>query len=604
MAQPKNPNRGAEGVVDDVFITPRVVDRRALEEYSATLQDLVREAAGRGESLAVASSDVKALGESLREATKELKSRLELAVKIMPTLEQRLGKADQILQLATDRVKLSEHLDKTIDALAAERLARVEQRAAAIVESAERRTAALESSAPTRTEGLVREALTKLEASAGAIVAQSQEKIAGAHRAVVERAETAASTLGPRLAALEAAGVALEEKLAQRSSTIERSLSESLANLRADLAARQRDAADLALTTSAARTGWKTDLEAVEARAREVARSLNDGAVSAVDAVKSRLADELRAELREQLRAQLHAELRDQLRDQLRAELAAELRSELRAELASELRGQVRSDAQAKIAEFEVIASALSRSVSDKAAAANNELDARIAQLPDTSGLDRISEGLARLEALSAETSARVERLELQPTGTNGDAHDATLAAHEALAGSLRQLLDRAENLTGTGDETSLAAVVARGEELRASAERAAHQFEDIRKQADLARVMLGDWINTAAARIDEENARHTALQHAVESSAARIETARQTQEHLARTLSQTIELAQQAATMLSSASGAVRPAAGVPAVPLSSPTPPQAPIRAASRDELPQAAREAIERVRSQIEQ
>lgn len=187
------------------------------------------------------------------------------------------------------------------------------------------------------------------------------------------------------------------------------------------------------------------------------------------------------------------------------------------------------------------------------------------------------------MEAIAVQTSAHAT----EPTRTPEIDPAGPIAA-------LQALIERAERLTAGADDASLSAMVSRGEELRSSAIKAAGQFEDIRQQADLAKVMLGDWINTAAARIDLENERHAALQNSVEASGARIESARQAQENLARTLSQTIELAQQAARMLSSASAplAATPAAG------SVPPPPPAPLQGT----LPPAARDSIERVREEF--
>jgi len=578
MAQPKNPVPNVERVMEEVFITPRVIDRGALEDYSTTLQDLIREAAGRGESLATASTDVKALGESLREATKELKSRLEVAVKIIPTLEQRLGKADQILQLTTDRVKLAEHLDKTIESLMAERLAQVERRAAAIIESAEQREAALQATSKARLDEAVESATARLEALALAKVAESQERIAGAHREVVERSESAAAGLGPRLAALETATNTMERDVATRLGSIERGMSESLGTLRSELSLQVRAAAELVATTSAARSGWKTELDAAEARAREVSRTLRESAAASANLVRSELAEQVGEQLRDQLRTQLHDQLHGQLHDQLH----------------TELRVRIQAGVQAKLTEFEVIASALARSVTEKSAASSRAMDERLDA--------RLGDGLRRMEDLAALAAARVDDVARLAEAARVEQVRTPEVDHSASIESLRDLIERAERLMVGADGSSLSAMVSRGEDLRASAVKAANQFDEIRKQADLARVMLGDWINTTATRIDEENARNAALQNSIEASAARIESARQTQEQLARTLSQTIELAQQAATMLGNASlgGTPTPVAAQSLAPLG---PVGEPSPVSRSGELPQAARDALDRVRNEIQ-
>lgn len=139
MPQSLQTSPDADQVIDGVFLTPRVVDQRAFEEYSASLKELIREASGRGQALRAAVGDVKVLGDNLRQATKEITGRLETAVKVMPTLEQRLGKAEQVLQLASDRTRLAEHLERTLEGLISEKLASAEKRIGLMFEGLEKR---------------------------------------------------------------------------------------------------------------------------------------------------------------------------------------------------------------------------------------------------------------------------------------------------------------------------------------------------------------------------------------------------------------------------------------------------------------------------------
>lgn len=531
MGQEKKPERQADKAIDDVFITPRVIDRRAIEEYSATLQDLIREAAGRGESLATAATDVRALGENLREVTKELKTRLEVAVKIMPTLEHRLGKADQILQLATDRVKLSDHLDKSIESLIEDRVAQAEKHAASIIDAATQRAARLQIQSQARVDDLFEAAATRLEAITQSKLKQVLDHIGDAHRGVMERAASANATLGPRLAALDSAVHELDRRIASRSSTAEKALEESLAALQSQLADRRREIDDWSGASAARRAAWNDDLTAAEGRAREIARLLNESAESSVRNACEGVAERLHSELH----ARLHAE------------------------------------AQAKLSEFEGIAGALARTVCERSDATARELQARL------------HDGLRQMEEITARAADRA-----QP-GTETPAVEPASAAE-----SLRSLVERAEQLADPSGGASLSSAVMRGEELRGSALSAANQFENIRQQADLARVMLGDWINTAVARIDRENERLAALQNAVEASGTRIEAARHAQENLARTLSQTIDLAQQATKMLSSTSPSIT-SAPAPGAPVQG-QPPH------TRGDLPTSARDSIERVREEF--
>ena len=84
-------------VVDQVFLTPRVLDARAFQEYSATLQELLKETAGRQDTLRSASSEVESLRTGLRDAATELQRRLETAVRVIPGIDQRLARAEQLV---------------------------------------------------------------------------------------------------------------------------------------------------------------------------------------------------------------------------------------------------------------------------------------------------------------------------------------------------------------------------------------------------------------------------------------------------------------------------------------------------------------------------
>ncbi|MFO0861119.1 MAG: hypothetical protein U0570_11220 [Phycisphaerales bacterium] len=90
------PLAGPEKTISEVFISPRVVDRRTFEEYSATLQQLIREASGHGRTLEVTGSEVRTLRETVQTLARDLQTRLDAAGKLLPSFEQRIGKAEQI----------------------------------------------------------------------------------------------------------------------------------------------------------------------------------------------------------------------------------------------------------------------------------------------------------------------------------------------------------------------------------------------------------------------------------------------------------------------------------------------------------------------------
>lgn len=89
-----------QAIEDEVFLTPRVVDQRAFEELAGSLKGIVRDAVQQSEALLTSTGDVKLLGQQLKDATRELQQRVESAVRVVPTLDQRVAKVEQVLDRA------------------------------------------------------------------------------------------------------------------------------------------------------------------------------------------------------------------------------------------------------------------------------------------------------------------------------------------------------------------------------------------------------------------------------------------------------------------------------------------------------------------------
>jgi hypothetical protein len=87
-------------IVQEVFLTPRVLDAGTFATFSATLKELLAEADDRRTSLTHLSSEVSTLRDSLRALTTELESKLLTAVKVLPAIDQRLSKVNDALTFA------------------------------------------------------------------------------------------------------------------------------------------------------------------------------------------------------------------------------------------------------------------------------------------------------------------------------------------------------------------------------------------------------------------------------------------------------------------------------------------------------------------------
>jgi chromosome segregation ATPase len=90
------PLQTIEDRLNQVFVSPRVVDQRAFEDLSATLRGLMKDAVGQNRVLMGTTGEIKNLSEQLRFTGNELQERIDSARKIMPTIDQRLTKAEQI----------------------------------------------------------------------------------------------------------------------------------------------------------------------------------------------------------------------------------------------------------------------------------------------------------------------------------------------------------------------------------------------------------------------------------------------------------------------------------------------------------------------------
>lgn len=165
--------RPTDRIAERVFVSPRVVDARAFADYAASLKEVIREAGGHSRALQTVGVEVKGLQDRVTTSTKELQQKLELAARFLPTIDQRLQKAETI---AGNAEKL---LGDDAEALAAKVRVEMEHIANEAAAAAEKRvTAALEA------------ALAKITVSADESAAKhaaNADEAAATHAARLER---------------------------------------------------------------------------------------------------------------------------------------------------------------------------------------------------------------------------------------------------------------------------------------------------------------------------------------------------------------------------------------------------------------------------------
>lgn len=197
-----------EEVVDEVFLTPRVLDQGAFRAYSESLKGLIREANGRRNDLRGDAEDARQLCENLTETAARLRERLETTAKLLPTLDDRVKRAEKLLDHAADRSQLPERIEalvtqgmEELERRISEAVARAEARLREVEERYERVRAASEESV--RTLEAVRLGLDETSSLATAKLDELTAEIARVEARAVAATEALTTTLDERTSQMQ-----------------------------------------------------------------------------------------------------------------------------------------------------------------------------------------------------------------------------------------------------------------------------------------------------------------------------------------------------------------------------------------------------------------
>jgi len=86
--------------VADVFLSPRVIDREAFNDYSGALRRLIEEAAQQAESLRAAAAEASQAQTALRETAARHQGRSEAVTRALASIDQRLADAERLAKAA------------------------------------------------------------------------------------------------------------------------------------------------------------------------------------------------------------------------------------------------------------------------------------------------------------------------------------------------------------------------------------------------------------------------------------------------------------------------------------------------------------------------
>lgn len=216
-----------QGAIEDVFLTPRVIDQSAFTRYSETLKELIREASGSGESLQTNARSAHALVEESNAAGMHLRTKIEAGAKLVKMFDERISHSEKLLSEATQKADQIRELDENIDSRVIERLEALEQKIGGVFDAFESKANQTEQRLVTAEQTALRHAqkleelTTQLETRVNSIEQRASEVIERAERAEAQmsaKAETLSAGLESRASELARTGEPVE-RLCRRTLT-------------------------------------------------------------------------------------------------------------------------------------------------------------------------------------------------------------------------------------------------------------------------------------------------------------------------------------------------------------------------------------------------
>lgn len=285
----------AAAAVEEILVTPRVLNTERYARLVEELGSLVRAAASQSGAMSAAADDLRIAQVSASRTLEELRTRTETLGRSVAAIDQRLARSESLLARAVEQVQAAQEAAARVERLASAdfgemegRLREAERGALARVDAASQEVLA---SVRTRSEEIasVIEALAR-DCAARATTGASE----AAHRAATIAAEGVVSKSATRL---EARAAELSASLDARSSAIGASLERAAAESADRIERASRESAErMSSETNAATAaceGARRDLEPILERAevlgrtetmepvRAVVRELGEGIASA-----------------------------------------------------------------------------------------------------------------------------------------------------------------------------------------------------------------------------------------------------------------------------------------------------------------------------------
>ena len=236
-----------DAAVNGVFLSPRVVDRRAYGELAEDLRDLVRQASSERAAITGMLDQAGKATQDLRQREQAQQGNIELTARALKTMDDRSARIERLLTQATEQSKVFEKLESHAATLIDSKIETLESRLLAVTAGATSQAEALEER--------VRRASRELEQRIEAIRRDAQS-IAGPAQEALERACDRATKMASSGAGSLGDLVARGERVADTASNIASTLETAAARVQSNREAIteiQQKAEQVEQTLSAAR---------------------------------------------------------------------------------------------------------------------------------------------------------------------------------------------------------------------------------------------------------------------------------------------------------------------------------------------------------------
>ncbi len=188
-----------DAAVNGVFLSPRVVDRRAYGELAEDLRDLVRQASSERAALTGMLDQAGKATQDLRQREQAQQGNIELTARALKTMDDRSARIERLLTQATEQSKVFEKLESHAATLIDSKIETLESRLQAVTAGATSQAETLEE----RVRRASRELEQRIEAirrDAQSIAGPAQEALERACDRAVKMAGSGAGSLGDLIA--------------------------------------------------------------------------------------------------------------------------------------------------------------------------------------------------------------------------------------------------------------------------------------------------------------------------------------------------------------------------------------------------------------------